>query len=183
MQHLAFGKVHRVCGYRRLYFPVSSCIMVDSVVGHERNSTTGITKAQEDQDLEAQRILVVDDNEHMREATCDILELEGYTVLAATDGRQALHLIQQSPPDLILTDILMPGMDGYSLCEAVRSEPGGVTIPFIFVTAQPEQSDLLKGKVLAAEDCLTKPFTAEELALAIRTRLGMPPGSATSLQA
>jgi len=118
-----------------------------------------------------QRILVVEDHAPMREAIRGILEAEGYAVLTAGDGEEALQVIERARPDLILADIMMPRMDGYALYKAVRARPGWVTIPFIFLTAKAEREEVLKGKALGVEDYITKPFDAEELVVAVRARL------------
>lgn len=122
--------------------------------------------------MDRHRILVVEDHEPMRLAIKTILEGEGYDVLSAADGEEALQLLNEVRPDLILADIMMPGMDGYALYEAVRSRPEWVTIPFIFLTAKAERDDVLKGKALGADDYLTKPFEPQELVVAVQARLG-----------
>jgi signal transduction histidine kinase len=108
----------------------------------------------------------------MSRAIKGILESEGYTVLTATDGVEALQIMKESQPDLILADIMMPRMDGYALYEEVRSCPEWIPIPFVFLTAKSEREDKLKGKKLGAEDYITKPFDAEELIVSVRSRLG-----------
>jgi len=122
--------------------------------------------------MEKQRILVVEDHEPMRLAIKDILEDEGYAVLTASDGVEALRLMEDTRPDLIVADIMMPRMDGYALYEAVRARSEWVPIPFIFLTAKADQEDILRGKALGAEDYITKPFDPNELVVAVRSRLG-----------
>jgi signal transduction histidine kinase len=119
-----------------------------------------------------QRILVVEDHNAMARAIRGILESEGYTVLTAADGIEALQVMEESRPDLILADIMMPRMDGYALFEAVRACPEWIPIPFVFLTAKSEREDKLRGKKLGAEDYITKPFDAEELIVSVRSRLG-----------
>jgi len=79
--------------------------------------------------------------------------------------------MEKTPPDLILADIMMPRMDGYELYKAIRARPGGVALPFIFLTAKAAKEDILMGKGLGAEDYLTKPFSPDELIVAVRSRL------------
>jgi signal transduction histidine kinase len=122
--------------------------------------------------MSGQCILVVEDHKPMSRAIKGILESEGYTVLAATDGVEALEVMKKSKPDLILADIMMPRMDGYALYEAVRACPEWILIPFVFLTAKSEREDKLRGKKLGAEDYITKPFDAEELIVSVRSRLG-----------
>lgn len=117
------------------------------------------------------RILVVEDHKPMLAAIQTILEEEGYTVFTASDGVEALQVMAKNKPDLIVADIMMPRMDGYTLYETVRARPEWVLIPFIFLTAKSEQKAVLKGKKLGAEDYITKPFDPEELTVAIRARL------------
>jgi two-component system sensor histidine kinase/response regulator len=119
-----------------------------------------------------QRILVVDDHDPLLTAIQGILEGEGYTVLTAINGEQALEVMEQARPDLIMADIMMPRMDGYALYKAVRARPEWVPIPFIFLTAKAEREDKLRGIDMGAEDYLTKPFDTQELVVAVRSRLG-----------
>lgn len=119
-----------------------------------------------------QRILVVEDHKSMSRAIQGILESEGFSVFTARDGTEALEVMEDVRPDLILADIMMPKMDGYVLYEEIRSRPEWITIPFVFLTAKSEREDRLRGKRLGAEDYVTKPFDAEELIVVVRSRLG-----------
>ena len=121
--------------------------------------------------MSGQRILAVEDHEPLLTAIRGILEREDYTVFTATDGVQALQMMEEVHPDLIVADIMMPRMDGYALYEAIRAQPEWVPIPFIFLTAKAEKEDVLKGKDLGAEDYLTKPFDPKELVVAVRSRM------------
>ena len=118
------------------------------------------------------KILVVEDHDLLLLAIRDILEVEGYSVLTAMDGIEALKMMEEVTPDLIVADIMMPRMNGYELFEAVRERPAWVPIPFIFLTAKAEKEDRLKGKAMGAEDYITKPFDPEELVIAVRAKLG-----------
>jgi putative two-component system response regulator len=100
-----------------------------------------------------------------------MLTFEGYTVLAAGNGQEALERMKAISPDLILSDISMPVMDGYAFYDAVRSRPEGVAIPFIFLTARGERDEIMRGKNLGAEDYLVKPLTRGELLSAVQARL------------
>jgi two-component system sensor kinase len=122
--------------------------------------------------MNGDRILVVEDHKSMSRAIQGILESEGYAVFTATDGVEALEMMEDARPDLILADIMMPRMDGYTLYEEIRAYPEWIPIPFIFLTAKSEREDRLKGKKLGAEDYVTKPFDAEELLVIVRSRLG-----------
>ncbi len=118
------------------------------------------------------RILVVEDYQPIQNAIRDILEAEDYVVLTANDGLQALQVMEQVRPDLIIADIMMPRMDGYAYYEATRARPEWVLIPFIFLTAKGAKDDMLKGKALGVEDYIIKPFNPQELLVAVRARLG-----------
>lgn len=100
-----------------------------------------------------------------------MLGLEGFSVVTAANGRDALDKLNGFTPDLILSDISMPEMDGYSFFKAVRERAEWVAIPFLFLTARGEREDILVGKDLGADDYLIKPLTREELVTAVRARL------------
>jgi putative two-component system response regulator len=116
-------------------------------------------------------ILVVEDDPAMLVAFHDVLHGAGYTVLTAHNGEAALEILERQTPDLILSDISMPVMDGYQLFEAVRRQPGGALIPFIFLTARGTREDIFAGKSLGADDYITKPVTTNELLAAVSARL------------
>jgi len=116
-------------------------------------------------------LLVVDDNLALREGLVEMLTFEGFTVITAANGREALQCMDKATPDLILSDITMPVMDGYAFFNAVRARSDWVTIPFIFLTARSNKEDVLTGKNLGAEDYLVKPLSRNELVTAIRSRL------------
>jgi putative two-component system response regulator len=121
--------------------------------------------------MAGETILVVEDNHALREGLKDILEQENYQVIEAAQGADALARMSLNAPDLILSDIGMPVMDGYAFFESVRSRPEWISIPFIFLTARREQEEVLAGKQLGAEDYLVKPITPDELLTAVRSRL------------
>lgn len=118
-------------------------------------------------------ILVVEDDMHLMEGIRDILEINEYIVLTATNGVAGLEILQAQPvpPDLIVSDIMMPRMDGYEFFNAVRAVENWVAIPFIFLTAKGERSDIKKGKRMGAEDYVVKPFDADDLLVAVSAKL------------
>ena len=116
-------------------------------------------------------IMIVEDNDITRQGLQIILENGGYSVLAASDGIEALDIMEKSTPDFILSDIAMPGMDGYEFYNNVRARTQWVTIPFIFLTARGGREEIYKGKMLGVEDYLVKPIDREELLSTIRARL------------
>ena len=116
-------------------------------------------------------ILVVDDQPEILENLALVLELEGYRVLTAGDGVEALTVMEAETVDLILADIAMPRLNGYQLYKRVRDNPRWVTIPFIFLTARAMDSDVRYGKELGVDDYLTKPIEPEDLLAAVHGRL------------
>lgn len=124
-----------------------------------------------DPEANKETILVVEDNTLLREGLRDILLFEGYQVLCAGHGAEALEVMSTLRPNIIISDIAMPNMDGFTFFEAVRARPEWVAIPIIFLTARGEKEDILKGKNLGAEDYLVKPLSRDELLTAVRARL------------
>jgi two-component system sensor histidine kinase/response regulator len=116
-------------------------------------------------------ILVVEDNEVMLDGIRDILEMADYQVITALDGNEALVLMERTPADLIVSDIMMPRMNGYELFSAVRANPHWITIPFIFLTAKDQSIDIRLGKQLGADDYLTKPFEPDDLLVVVEAKL------------
>jgi putative two-component system response regulator len=116
-------------------------------------------------------ILVVEDVELMREILRETLLQEGFQVFTAGDGQEALDCMQGLQPDLIISDITMPGMDGLEFYQEVRKRAEWVSIPFIFLTARTDPADLLVGRNLGVDDYLTKPIYRAELVTTIRSRL------------
>lgn len=117
------------------------------------------------------KILLIEDNPDIRENTAEILSLASYDVLTAENGKVGVALAQEKNPDLIICDIMMPELDGYGVLHILSKRDETARIPFIFLTAKTEKSDLRKGMELGADDYLTKPFDDTELLNAIATRL------------
>jgi len=116
-------------------------------------------------------LLVVEDDAAMLVAFRDILESEGYAVSTAANGQDALTVLDRIQPDLILSDISMPFMDGIKLLDAVRERPNGGAIPFIFITARGTREDVFAAKAKGVDDYITKPVTRQELLAAVEARL------------
>lgn len=116
-------------------------------------------------------ILLIEDNAMIRENTAEILELAGYAVLTAENGKIGSELALHTPPDLVVCDIMMPVLDGYGVLNIFKQQPALANVPFIFLTAKTERVDLRKGMDLGADDYLTKPFEEAELLSAIESRL------------
>lgn len=116
-------------------------------------------------------ILIVEDNDILRDGYQFLLEAEGYRVIPARHGKEALQQMQHAIPDLILSDISMPEMDGYSFYDAVRARADLAAIPFIFLTALGERDVIFASKKLGVEDHLIKPVDRQELVTTVRSRL------------
>lgn len=116
-------------------------------------------------------ILIVEDNDMLRDGLQEMLAYEGFNVLSARNGEEALKQMSARQPELIVSDVSMPVMDGYDFYMTVRTHPEWTAIPFIFLTARTEPSDVLTGRNLGVDDYLTKPISREELVSTIRSRL------------
>ena len=116
------------------------------------------------------RILLIEDNHEIRENTAEILELDGYEVLTAENGKIGVEMASSSKPDLIICDIMMPVLDGYSVLHLLSKNPDTENIPFIFLTAKADRQDFRKGMEMGADDYITKPFDDVDLLNAIESR-------------
>ncbi len=121
--------------------------------------------------MSGKTILVVEDDRAMIEGICDVLEMEGYAVLSAPNGVEALARLEERRVDLILADIAMPLMDGYDLYRRVRQRPEWVAIPFVFITAKGQKEDVRLGKQMGADDYLVKPFDPDDLIVVVAAKL------------
>lgn len=117
------------------------------------------------------KILLIEDDTIMRENTAEILELAQYQVTTAANGKKGSILAKEIKPDLIICDIMMPELDGYGVLHICAKDPVTSSIPFIFLTAKAEKSEMRRGMDLGADDYLTKPFEDTELLSAIEARL------------
>lgn len=117
------------------------------------------------------KILLIEDNLDVRENTEEILSLANYEVITAANGKIGVELAQAEKPDLIICDIMMPELDGYGVLHILSKKEETARIPFIFLTAKTEKTDIRKGMTLGADDYLTKPFDDTDLLNAIETRL------------
>lgn len=117
------------------------------------------------------KILIIEDNDIIRENTAEILELADYTVITAENGKKGVELAKSILPDLILCDIMMPDLDGYGVLRILTKNSETSGIPFIFLSAKSEKSDLRKGMNLGADDYITKPFDETDLIEAVEIRI------------
>ncbi|HXF84193.1 MAG TPA: response regulator [Anaerolineales bacterium] len=114
-------------------------------------------------------ILIVDDNPTARETLVAMLEGNGYQLELAKDGFEALNMLKKMRPDLILLDVMMPGMDGFEVCRRIRATPELAEVPILILTALDDRASLLQGIEAGADDFLTKPVDRYELAARVRT--------------
>ena len=112
------------------------------------------------------RVLIAEDDRHMRDAIVDILEREGYDTVAAADGREALERFASDPPDFVCLDIMMPHVNGYDVCRTIRAH--NTDVPVVFLSAKSEEIDKVLGLELGADDYIMKPFGMKEFIARVR---------------
>ncbi|MFN8311000.1 MAG: response regulator [Chitinophagales bacterium] len=117
------------------------------------------------------KIVLIEDKDTVRENIVEILELAGYEVSAAANGKKGVEAVMKENPALIICDIMMPELDGYGVLHMLSKNPETASIPFIFLTAKADRTDLRKGMEMGADDYITKPFDDIELLNAVDTRL------------
>jgi DNA-binding response OmpR family regulator len=115
----------------------------------------------------AQRILYVDDDALLQRLVCDVLDREGFTVSLASNGEEGLTSAHSDPPDLILLDLMMPGMDGFQVCQEIRRHHRLSPIPIVILTAMKGPNLDERAFAAGANMCLTKPFQPDELVSAV----------------
>jgi DNA-binding response OmpR family regulator len=116
-------------------------------------------------------VLIIEDNDLIRENTAEILQMANYKVLTAENGKMGVELALQQRPDIVICDIMMPGMDGYGVLHVFNKNPELESVPFIFLSAKTDRADIRKGMEGGADDYITKPFLESELLNAIEGRL------------
>jgi DNA-binding response OmpR family regulator len=119
----------------------------------------------------AKEILIVDDEPNVLVPIQFLMEQQGYRVMTAERGEDALDLIYQYKPDLVLLDIMLPGIDGYEVCEIIRLNPDFRDIKIIFLTAKGRESEIAKGLALGADDYISKPFSNTTLVARVKELL------------
>ncbi len=117
------------------------------------------------------KLLLIEDDKALRENTAELLELSGYDVITAPNGRVGIDMAKANLPNIIVCDIMMPEVDGYGVLENLAADENTNHIPFIFLSAKTERSEIRKGMDLGADDYLTKPFEEEDLISAVESRL------------
>ena len=116
----------------------------------------------------SQRILVVDDEPSIIDAVATSLRYEGFEVSQAVNGRQALSMAQESPPDLIVLDVMLPDLDGLEVTRRLRED--GIRVPVLFLTARDATEDKIAGLTVGGDDYVSKPFSLDELIAGLRAR-------------
>ena len=119
------------------------------------------------------KVLVVEDSATQRKVIARMLSEQGYRVREASDGLKALELLENEVPDLILLDIIMPGMDGYKLMSAIKEKQYLESVPIIMLTSRDKLIDKMRGKISGTDEYLTKPFKSEELMAKVDKYLGV----------
>lgn len=117
------------------------------------------------------KILVIEDEIFIRENLIELLEIEGFEAQGAENGVEGVQLVQQEPPDLILCDVMMPELDGYGVLETLRQDPATAKIPFMFLTASADRSNIQKIRELGIHDYILKPFNVDKFLDVISNRL------------
>jgi DNA-binding response OmpR family regulator len=126
---------------------------------------------------EGARVLIVEDEPHIRDLVALHLRLEGLTIVAVGDGNEGLRYARSEPFDVIVLDLMLPGLDGVTVCRAIRREPHNSDVPILMLTARREESDKVLGLESGADDYLTKPFGVRELVARVRALLRRPRAS------
>jgi len=121
--------------------------------------------------VSAELILVIEDEQDIQELIELVLSRQGFGVLSAQTGEEGLALARSRRPDLVLLDLMLPGMDGRAVCRRLRQEPATRTVPIVMVTARGEEADIIAGLELGADDYVTKPFSPRVLAARVRAVL------------
>ena len=120
-------------------------------------------------------ILIVEDDPDISNLIAHYLQRAGHEVTHLTSGSEVMPRVRVTPPDLVILDLMLPGMDGLLVCQAMRAETATAAIPIIMLTARGDESDRVAGLELGADDYVTKPFSAKELVARVAARLRLTP--------
>lgn len=129
------------------------------------------TEASHDSAPAAPKVMVIDDSQTIRRTAETLLVKEGYTVITAADGFEALSKIADQKPDLIFIDIMMPRLDGYQACALIKNNVHFASTPVIMLSSKDGLFDRARGRIVGSDEYLTKPFTKDELIGAVRAHL------------
>jgi len=122
-------------------------------------------------DSETKKLLLIDDDPNLILLVKDYLEFNGYEVITANHGREAIKILEQDTPDLIICDVMMPEMDGYSFVQEIRQNPSLEWLPVIFLSAKGQSKDRIKGLTQGADVYMVKPFEPDELVAQVKSTL------------
>jgi twitching motility two-component system response regulator PilG len=122
-----------------------------------------------EQEIQSVKVLVIDDSKTIRRSAENLLAKEGYEVITATDGFDALAKIADSRPEIIFVDIMMPRLDGYQTCALIKNNSEFKTTPVVMLSSKDGLFDRAKGRIVGSDQYITKPFSKEELLGTIRT--------------
>ncbi len=120
------------------------------------------------------KILIVEDENCLLRLECILLTSKGYDVMGVSDGEEALKIISDYKPDLVLLDVIMPGIDGFEVCRRIKSDPKFDHIPVVMLTAKKKPQDIQKGEVVGAASYITKPFKSSTVIETIQKCLQGP---------
>jgi len=126
---------------------------------------------QMDDKFQNLKIMVIDDSKTIRRTAETLLQREGYEVITAVDGFEALSKIAEANPDIVFVDIMMPRLDGYQTCALIKNSQNYQNIPVIMLSSKDGLFDQAKGRVVGSDEYLTKPFSKDELLTAIRNHI------------
>lgn len=118
------------------------------------------------------KILIVEDEKTLLKLESILLKSKGYRVVGATSGTEALALVQREKPDLVLLDVMLPGIDGFKVCAHLKGAPGTRDIPVVMLTARTRQEDVARGREVGANEYITKPFQSAQVTRVIARLLG-----------
>ena len=121
--------------------------------------------------MKQKKILIADDNEHVRESLASILEDEGYALWIAKDGAEALRKTREVSPDILILDVMMPEMNGYEVCQTIKSDPDLKKTFVLMLSAKGQETERERGKEVGADEYFVKPFNPSELVARIKNVL------------
>jgi DNA-binding response OmpR family regulator len=121
-------------------------------------------------------VLIVEDEQNISIALRYLMKGQGYDVVVAHDGEEALTMVEKAQPDLMLLDVMMPKRDGYDVCQTIRANPAWQSIKIIMLSAKGRDIEVEKGLALGADDYMTKPFSTRDLAAKVQAMLGEDDG-------
>ena len=146
--------------------------MQSSIPAGEVNGSVDETVAANEDTSKAFKVMVIDDSKTIRRTAETLLKKEGFEVITATDGFEALSLIADHQPDLILLDIMMPRLDGYQTCALIKHHRVFMHTPVVMLSSKDGLFDRARGRVVGSDNYITKPFTREELLSVIGQHIG-----------